>query len=269
MRADREALIERTRAVLVERCVLLGDVRQIVGVVLLGFERPAAQEVQILIEHRGIACRFNVVGGDVSKPGAIIGDLGAHALPRRGQPPVLHVALDELPRGRAQHLFAREVRMRQHERHGILQLVAEAIGAACLIKSGTRPHAAGERLIQEPAIERDVHLALGRLHLHCRERFVPEGDDGAQPLLKIGRAVTTHELAGLRGAFGLAQKEHHLTRRLRIDPHGALKRRAGIEARAHVLGERLPATQTGRTLERTVAADELAPVARPARLLTA
>src|SRR5205814_1750668 len=41
----------------------------------------------------------------------------------------------------------------QLQRHGILELVAEAVRAACLIEGRSGPHAADERLIEQPAIE--------------------------------------------------------------------------------------------------------------------
>ena len=53
-------------------------------------------------------------------------------------PPVLDVAFHKLPRGGAQDMFARDLRRGVHQGHDILQLVAEPIGAARLIK-GERP----------------------------------------------------------------------------------------------------------------------------------
>ena len=48
-------------------------------------------------------------------------------------PPVLHVALDELPRRRAQQVRATQVRPRVQQRQHVLQLIAEAKGAARLV----------------------------------------------------------------------------------------------------------------------------------------
>ena len=66
--------------------------------------------------------------------------------PGMRQPPMLHVALDELPRRGAQQMLARH-------RPGATaasampscKLVAEAVGAAGLIEGRARPDAAGER----------------------------------------------------------------------------------------------------------------------------
>jgi len=70
---------------------------------------------------------------------------------------VLHVAFGELPRGGTQQMFPREVRQHVRQCHAILQLIAETERTARLIKPGARPEPASQRLIQQPAIEHDVH----------------------------------------------------------------------------------------------------------------
>ena len=82
-------------------------------------------------------------------------------------------------------------RLRRHDRHAVLQLVAESVGAACLIESRARPDAAHQRLIQHPAIEHDVHRAIWRLHLNRTECFIPEGTHTAQHLIQIRCPVTS------------------------------------------------------------------------------
>ena len=52
---------------------------------------------------------------------------------------MLHVAFDELPGGGAQDMLARQVGLGDHQRHDVLQLVAEAVGAARLIEGRARP----------------------------------------------------------------------------------------------------------------------------------
>jgi hypothetical protein len=44
-------------------------------------------------------------------------------------PPVLDVALPELAGRASQQMLAQKVRLRVHQRHGVLQLVAEPEGA--------------------------------------------------------------------------------------------------------------------------------------------
>ena len=93
---------------------------------------------------------------DVRKEGEVVGKAGPHSAATLRVPPVLDVSLDELPRGGAQNVLAREPRLGVDERHRVLELVAEAIGAAALVQRGAPPHAAGERLVQGPAIEHQV-----------------------------------------------------------------------------------------------------------------
>ena len=74
--------------------------------------------------------------------------MGAHAAARRRMPPMLHVAFAELMRGGAQQMLAGEGRLGMHQRHHILQLIAETEGAAGLIKPRAPPQPAAQGLIQ-------------------------------------------------------------------------------------------------------------------------
>ena len=78
---------------------------------------------------------------------------------------MLHVALGKLARGGAQYLFAQQRGPRQPQRHRILELVAEAVGTACLVESRARPGAAGQRLVQQPVVHHEIEGAIRRLHL--------------------------------------------------------------------------------------------------------
>ena len=66
------------------------------------------------------------------------------------------------------------------ERHAVLQLVAKAVGAARLIERRAGPDAAGERLIEQPAVQHDVHRPIGRLHLDRAEHILPVPTDLGQ-----------------------------------------------------------------------------------------
>ena len=55
----------------------------------------------------------------------------------------------------------------------VLELVAEAVGAAGLVERGPRPEPAGERLVEQPAVEQDVHRAVRRPHLDGARDVVP------------------------------------------------------------------------------------------------
>ena len=80
----------------------------------------------------------------------------AHAASRRRMPPMLHIALAELTRRAQQQMLAHQLRLGMDERHRVLQLIAETEGAARLIESAARPHAARQRLIEQPAIGQDI-----------------------------------------------------------------------------------------------------------------
>ena len=79
----------------------------------------------------------------------------------------------ELARGGAQQMLARDVALRDAESQHILQLVAEAVRAAHLVEAGAAPDAAAQRLVEQPAIQEQVHGGLGRGDLHGAEDVVP------------------------------------------------------------------------------------------------
>ena len=104
----RETAVERPRAVLEQRARARSET--------MGWKYESCSPARRagpsrkgthLVEHREIAGDLDVVGGGVRQPDAVVGDPRAHPLARRRQPPVLHVALDELPRGGAQQMLAR------------------------------------------------------------------------------------------------------------------------------------------------------------------
>ncbi len=80
-------------------------------------------------------------------------------------------------------------RLRHRERHHVLQLVAEAVGAARLVERRARPDPAGQRLVEQPAVQQDVHRPIRRLHLHRAEDVVPVLGHRAQDRVEIGAAV--------------------------------------------------------------------------------
>ena len=88
-------------------------------------------------------------------------------------PPVLHVAFEELARRAAQQVLARERGSACTSAIDVLQLVAEAEGAARLVVAAARPQAAGQRLVEQPAVGQHVEGAVGRLDLHRAERALP------------------------------------------------------------------------------------------------
>ena len=70
-------------------------------------------------------------------------------------PPMLDVAFFELAGRAEQQVLAHQVGLGVDEGHDVLQLIAEAEGAAGLVEAAARPDAAGEGLIQQPAVGRE------------------------------------------------------------------------------------------------------------------
>ena len=112
-------------------------------------------------------------------------------MPRPGRrvPPVLHVALEELARGRAEDVRPAISGRGVDQRHDVLELVAEPVGAARLVEARPRPEAAGEHLVEQPSVGQEVERGVGRAHLHGAKQ-------ASQPAL--------HVLERLRGAARLA-----------------------------------------------------------------
>jgi hypothetical protein len=90
---------------------------------------------------------------------------------------VLDVALDKLAARGPEEMFAGYRWADRGERHAVLQLVPEAIGAAGLVETRSRPDAAGERLVDEPAVEHDVHRPVRRLDLDCADDLIPKSTE--------------------------------------------------------------------------------------------
>ena len=80
-----------------------------------------------------------------------------------------HVARLELACGRGQDVPPRQLRRGMDQRHHVLQLVAEAKRAAGLIESRTAPDAARQALVQQPAIQQQIHGGIRCVDLHRTE----------------------------------------------------------------------------------------------------
>ena len=187
--AQREACIERKRAMLEQRRSIFGDRRQEEIVRLVRRQWGAFEERNGFVEHERVSRRLDILRDRIGEPRAVVGNSGADALAGMGQPPMLHVALDELPRRSAKQMFARQIGPSGGERHAILQLVAKTIGAAGLIEGRARPDAAGERLIEQPAVEHDVHRPIGRLDDDSAQRRLPKARNSRFDGVEIGGPI--------------------------------------------------------------------------------
>ncbi len=140
--AGGDRLVDGAQTVLEERARFGGDRGLQVGLVGALVEQRRGEERHALVEHRRVAGHSQVARDGERQPEQVVRAAGARALARRRVPPVLDVPLDELAAGRAQQVLAREIGARQHQRHRVLQLVAEAEGAAGLRVPRPRPHPA-------------------------------------------------------------------------------------------------------------------------------
>src|SRR5438128_711635 len=93
------------------------------------------------------------------------------------------------------------------EGHAVLQLVTETESAARLIEAGSCPEAAGERLIQHPAIEHDVHGALGSFDLDRAQHIIPVTGDIRKDLIEVKGTVAFDQLSGDRVVVGIPQNK--------------------------------------------------------------
>src|SRR5580692_2451644 len=107
-------------------------------------------------------------------------------------------------------MLPRKVRPHDGKCHSVLQLVAKAVCAAGLIESCACPDAAGERLIEHPAIEDDVQRPVWRFHLDRAEYVLPMLDDLPIDCVEIGVAVANEQRLCGRCGFGFTQEENDL-----------------------------------------------------------
>ena len=128
------------------------------------------------------------------------------------------------------------------QRHHVLELVAEAEGAARLVVAGARPQPAAQVLVEQPAVHHQVEGVVGRAHLHRVEDVGPRPAThrvAAPPRRPPGWPCRATQLARRRCVLALAEQEHEPPRLARGERERHLQRRAGIEPGAEAAGERL------------------------------
>ena len=266
-----QAPLQRPRTVFEQRSGVVGGDGLKVRVLLTRSQCLALQKRHPFIQNREVTSRLDVVSGGVRQPDPIISNAGAdagavRAFFTRRQPPMLDVTLDELSTGCAQQMLARQGGPGKCERHSILELIAESVGAASLIKGGSCPHATDQSLIEHPAIEDDVQGAVRRLHLNHSEHIVPVLNHRAEDRVEIDRSVTDQQSLRLRGARGLTKEKDHFHGLARHKIDVGLQRAARVETRAHPLGQRRLSGKCCRAVERAMSTEKLATVGGPLRL---
>src|SRR3546814_61837 len=138
----------------------------------------------------------------------------------------------------------------------VLQLVAETVGTAGLVVGGARPHPAAQRLVQQPAVEQQVHAAIGRAHLHGAEDVVPLLRGCLQHDIEIGLAVAPYQFARGIGVLCVAEQQHDFVLAVGWQFDVGLQRAAGVKPRAGASCKRLPVAQRRGCGQVAVAAEE-------------
>ena len=128
------------------------------------------------------------------------------------QPPMLNVAFDELPRCGPENMLTRDIGPRYAQRHHVLQLISEAVGAARLIKSRACPHPARKGLVRKPPVQQNIQRTVGCLDLNDPECLVPLPSHGGKDRIEIGFSVLRNERLRVRRRRRLAEKEDDFRR---------------------------------------------------------
>ena len=159
--------------------------------------------------------------------------------PRRRVPPVLDVTLLELARRRPNDLRSRLRWSAIDEGHHILQLIAKPVRSAGLIKSGASPNAAGQDLIDKPAIEHEVDAQIGRCHMQGVQAVVPVLlHFGERSTGSIWLRVLLNEPMNLRETVRLTQDKNHFSRLTGRHRQFRPDCRTGIEGRGRAARQR-------------------------------
>src|SRR5207253_939546 len=117
----------------------------------------------------------------------------------------VRVHVGGLARGLRQEILLVLARL---ERGSVLELVAKAERAARLIERRPPPQAAGERLVEEPAVRHEIEAAARCLHLDRGQRRLPVGAHLIQSLVERSRLpIARDERSGRAGIGRLTEKE--------------------------------------------------------------
>ncbi len=262
MRASGQALVERQRTVLEQARSPFGNCRLKEGVMVFLAQGGSFNKGYHLGQNGGVARDLNILCNGIGKPNTIVGHARAKAATRFRQPPVLDIAFNELPRRRSQEVCASNIGTRQAKCQHILQLIAKAICATCLIEPGARPHAASQGLIWQPPIQKNVEGAIRGFDLDNAENVIPLFSDRGKCRIEVSVTVFPDErwCVGLRG--GLAKEENDFRCGARSKQQFRLQGAAGIKPSAHAIGKINARGEPQRSIECAIASNEFRAVAR-------
>ena len=235
----RHAPVDRAEAMLEQGLVFRGNGRRAVCFVFLSGEERRLQERNTLIQDAGVAGCANVLRDRERQPEEIVGAMRADARAAGRVPPVLHVALDELPRRRQKDVRASQLRRRERQRHDVLQLIAEPVRAAGLIISAARPQPAADRLIQQPAVQQRIERIVGRPHPHGVQGGIPRRlNPCARCRCRVDAPVARDQHPGMIASGAFSQEKNHAPAFSGPQHASNVKAGAWIQRRADLTGER-------------------------------
>src|SRR5436305_8174174 len=237
MRAGSEALVERQCAVFEQARAPVGDRRLEEGVVVPLAQGWPLKKGDNLGQNGDVARDLNILSNGIGKPDSIIRHARAKTSIRFRQPPVLDIAFDELPRRRPQEMRTSNIGTRQAKRQHILQLIAKAICPARLVEPGAPPYAASQRLIWQPAIQKNVEGAIRGFDLDNTQDALPLISDCGKYRIYVSVTIFPDKGLCVRFRGGLPKGEHDFRCGARSKHQMGLQGATGIKPRADTIGK--------------------------------
>ena len=146
---------------------------------------------------------------------------------------MLDISFDELTRCGTQQVMSSRFGAGEGQGHAVLQLITETVGTTGLIERGTRGDPAGQCLIEQPAIEHDIHGAIGGRDLHRSQLLIPVGGHRRELSIQVGLTIPENECPGVFIAMTLADERGDLDGLAGRQHDAALQGRARIPPGAH------------------------------------
>ncbi len=172
--ARNEAMPDSPDTVFVECPIQIAGRRQIVERLFARIEGAAFEVAYRVAQNISITGDGDIPGDNIRQPKIIIGTAGSDAPDLQadatsvGHPP-LQIAWDACE----QDLFAGQVGPGMKNRQHVLKLIPEPVGAARLVKPTPAKDPAGQGLIKQPAIPKDIDSIIGRGELHGSQNRIP------------------------------------------------------------------------------------------------
>src|SRR5919109_4255464 len=92
----------------------------------------------------------------------------------------------------------------------VLQLIAKAEGATRLIEPRSAPEPGRDCLIEEPAVQHQIHRRVRRSDFDCAEKVVPPLTHPIKGLLNfLGAAIPLDQFLGLTGIISFTQLKNY------------------------------------------------------------